>query len=40
MSVRFRFGWVDSGPSPDKFAQSTMAALRVDAGDGTEIVGD
>ncbi len=35
MSVRFRFGWVDSGPSPDKLAQSTMAALRVDTDDGT-----
>ena len=35
MSVHFRFGWVDSGPSPDKLAQSTMAALRVDTDDGT-----
>ena len=32
MSVHFRFGWVDSGPSPDKLAQSTMAALSIDAG--------
>ncbi len=35
MSVRFQFGWVDSGPSPDKLAQSTMAALRVDVDGGT-----
>ena len=35
MSVHFRFGWVDSGPSPDKLAQSTMAALRVDTDSGT-----
>lgn len=35
MSVRFRFGWVDSGPSPDKLAQSTMAVLRVDTDSGT-----
>jgi len=32
MSVRFRFGWVDAGPSPDKVSQSTMAALSVEAG--------
>ena len=32
MSVHFRFNWVDTGPSPDKLAQSTMAALSVDAG--------
>ena len=30
MSVRIRFEWVDSGPSPDKLARATMAALRVD----------
>ena len=35
MSVHFRFGWVDSGPSPDKLAQSTMATLRVDTDNGT-----
>lgn len=35
MSVHFRFEWVDSGPSPDKLAQSTMAALRVDTDNGT-----
>ena len=35
MSVRFRFGWVDSGPSPDTLAQATMAALRIDTDDGT-----
>ena len=35
MSVHFRFGWVDSGPSPDKLAQSTMAVLRVDTDSGT-----
>ena len=33
MSVHFRFNWVDVGPSPDKLAQSTMAALSVHAGD-------
>ena len=32
MSARFRFTWVDAGPSPDKLAQSTMAALSVEAG--------
>ena len=32
MSVRFRFGWVDAGPSPDILAQSTMATLSVEAG--------
>ena len=32
MSVRFRFGWVDVGPSPDILAQSTMATLSVEAG--------
>ena len=31
MSVRFQFAWIDSGPSPDKLAQFTMATLRVDA---------
>ena len=35
MSVHIRFGWVDSGPSPDKVAQSTMATLRVDTDNGT-----
>ena len=35
MSVHFRFGWVDAGPSPDKLAQSTMATLSVKAGDAT-----
>ena len=35
MSVHFQFGWVDSGPSPDKLAQSTMARLRVDTDSGT-----
>ena len=39
MSVRFRFRWVDagpsSGPSPDILAQSTMATLSVGAGGGT-----
>lgn len=35
MSVRIRFEWVDSGPSPDKLAQSTMAAFRVDTDAGT-----
>ena len=31
MSVRFQFNWVDAGPSPDKLAQTTMAALSVTA---------
>ena len=35
MSVRFRFGWVDAGPSPDRVSQSTMAALSVEAGGAT-----
>ena len=35
MSVRFRFGWVDAGPSPDILAQSTMATLSVEAGNTT-----
>ena len=35
MSVRIRFEWVDSGPSPDKLAQATMATLRVDTDAGT-----
>ena len=35
MSVHFRFGWVDAGPSPDKLAQSTMATLSVEAGGAT-----
>ena len=35
MSVRIRFEWVDSGPSPDKVARATMAALRVDTNAGT-----
>lgn len=35
MSVHFRFGWVDAGPSPDKLAQSTMATLSVEAGGTT-----
>ena len=35
VNVRFRFGWVDAGPSPDKVSQSTMAALSVEAGGST-----
>lgn len=35
MSIRFRFGWVDAGPSPDILAQSTMATLSVEAGGAT-----
>ena len=35
MSVRFRFGWVDAGPSPDILAQATMATLSVEAGGTT-----
>lgn len=31
MSVRFRFNWVDAGPSPDVLARSTMAALSIKA---------
>lgn len=33
MSIRFRFNWVDTGPSPDVLARSTMAALSIQAGD-------
>ena len=35
MSVRFRFNWVDAGPSPDVLARSTMAALSIKASDAT-----
>ena len=35
MSVRFRFGWVDAGPSSDILAQFTMATLSVEAGGAT-----
>lgn len=35
MSVRFQFDWVDAGPSPDRNAQATMAALSIKAGDAT-----
>ena len=35
MSVHFRFGWVDAGPSTDKLAQFTMATFSVDAGGAT-----
>lgn len=35
MSVRFGFRWVDAGPSQDRLAQSTMAALSVEAGGAT-----
>ena len=35
MSVRFRLGWIDAGPSPDILAQSTMATLSVEAGETT-----
>ena len=35
MSVHFRFGWVDAGPSPDRLAQSTMATLSIAAGGAT-----
>lgn len=31
MTVRFEFKWVDSGPSPDRTAQRTMADLRITA---------
>ena len=29
MTIRFQFEWIDSGPSPDKLAQVTMAALGI-----------
>ena len=35
MSVRFRFDWVDAGPSPDRNAQATMASLSIQAGGST-----
>ena len=35
MSVHFQFEWIDSGPSPDRLAQYTMATLRVDADNAT-----
>ena len=35
MSIRFRFNWVDAGPSPDVFARSTMAALSIQVADAT-----
>lgn len=35
MTVRFRFEWIDAGPSPDKLAQVTMAALRIDVESST-----
>lgn len=35
MTVRFHFDWIDAGSSPDKLAQVTMAALRIDAGHAT-----
>ncbi len=35
MSVRFRFDWVDAGPSPDALARDTMAALTIEAGNAT-----
>jgi hypothetical protein len=35
MSIRFRFNWMDAGPSPDSMARHTMAALSIEAGDAT-----
>ena len=35
MSVHFRFGWVDAGPSPDILTQHTMATLSIEAGGTT-----
>ena len=35
MNVRFRFGWVDAGPSPDVLARTTMASLSIKAGSST-----
>lgn len=35
MTIRFDFDWIDAGPSPDKLAQVTMAALRIQAGRAT-----
>lgn len=35
MSVRFRFDWVDAGPSPVMLARTTMASLSIKAGGST-----
>jgi hypothetical protein len=35
MSIRFRFNWMDAGPSPDRMARHTMASLSIEAGDAT-----
>ncbi|MDE2978178.1 MAG: hypothetical protein OXU63_11750 [Acidobacteriota bacterium] len=35
MTVRFQFDWIDAGPSPDKLAQATMAAFRIDVESST-----
>lgn len=35
MSICFRFNWIDVGPSPDKMARYTMAALSIEAGGAT-----
>lgn len=35
MSVRFRFDWIDTVPSPDLLARHTMAALSVEANGAT-----
>ena len=34
-SIRFRFNWIDVGPSPDRLARDTMATLSIEAGDAT-----
>lgn len=33
MSIRFRFNWVDAGPSSDSLARDTMATLSIEARD-------
>ena len=35
MSFRLRYGWVDSGPSPDAVARRTMARISIEAGGKT-----
>ena len=35
MTIRVQFEWIDSGPSSDKLAQVTMAALRIRSGSKT-----
>ena len=35
MSIRFRFNWIDAGPSPDSMARRTMAELSIEVGNAT-----